>query len=314
MKKQSLKGKTAVITGASSGIGKAIALTLAQEGMNVVVAARREEALNEVVQECKRFGGAAHEVVADVTKFDDLEHLKAEALRTFGNIDVWINNAGIMAVGEFDATPISIHEQVIRTDLLGPIYGTYAILPYFKQKGAGTIINTTSVGAYVPNPFATAYSASKYGLRGFNESLQSELANEKNIHLCEVNPAFINTPGNLHAANFTGKKLSLAPPTYDPFQVAATMRDLIKSPRRSVMVGGSSRAARLFHGIAPSLFGKMLSRAGRTYMRVAEPMPKTTGNAFEPVQEGTGVRGQNMKRPSFLRWYYKRKFQHLSQN
>lgn len=311
MNTSDFRGKTAVIVGASSGIGKAIALTLAKEGMNLALAARREEALQEVASECEVLGGTAVAIKTDVTVFSEVEDLVSKTRSFFGEIDVWVHNAGVMAIGEFTQTPLDSHEQVIKTDLLGPMYGAYAILPYFKEKKKGTIINIVSMGAYVPNPFATAYSAAKFGLRGFSQALRYELSEFGNIHVCEVNPAFIDTPGVVHAANYIGKELHLAPPVYDPFQVAQTVKKLIIKPKRSVMVGGSARAARLFHGLAPSILGKILAKAARAYIASARPKAMGHGNLFSPVYQGTTARGGNMKRPSFLKALYDRKFIHV---
>jgi short-subunit dehydrogenase len=169
------QAKTVVITGASSGIGKAIALTLAKEGMNLVLAARREAILQEVASECEALGGTAIAVKTDVTNKSEVENLRETAISFFGIIDVWINNAGTMAIGELNETPLEAHEQVIRTNLIAPLYGIYSILPYFKERKKGIIINTVSIGAYVPTPFAASYSAGKFGLRGLDEAIRSEV-------------------------------------------------------------------------------------------------------------------------------------------
>lgn len=306
--KKKLRGKTAVITGASSGIGKAIALTLAEKGMNLVLAARREDALQKVVSECESLGAAAMAVKTDVANYTDVENLIGKAKTFFGDIDVWINNAGVMAIGGFTETPVDVHEQVIKTNLLGPLYGAYAILPYFKQRGHGTIINTVSLGAYVPNPFGASYAAGKFGLRGLFEAVRGELGNYPNIHICNVHPSFIDTPGPVHAANYTGKKLKPAPPLYDPFQVAHAVKKLILKPRPSVMVGGQGRVARLIHAIAPNSMEKSLGKIGRAYFKFAKSVPITQGNVFYPVNEGTNARGGNMRRPSILRFFYKMRF------
>lgn len=308
MKIKDLRGKTAVIVGASSGIGKAIALTLAREGMHLVLAARRETVLQQVASECESLGGTAVAVECDVTIPSDLEDLVDKAKLFYDKIDVWINNAGVMCVGEFTETPLDAHEQVILTDLLGPMYSAYAIVPYFKQRGFGTLINTVSIGSFVPNPFATAYSAAKFGLRGFLESLRAELVEYPGIDVCEVHPAFIDTPGIIHAANYSGKDLTLAPPVYDPFQVAATVKKLILNPKRSVMVGGSARVARFFYALAPSLFTKSLAKAALAYFKVAKPKPLSHGNLFSPVYKGVTARGGNMKRVSVLKKIYDQKF------
>lgn len=304
MKKKTLNGKTAVIIGASSGIGKAIALTLAKEGMNLVLAARRESILQEVASECEALGGAAIAVKTDVTNYTDVENLIGKSRTFFGNIDVWINNAGVGSVGEFTETPLSVHEQVIRTNLLGALYGCYAVLPYFKSRRRGTIINTVSLGSYVPSPYASAYSASKFGLRGFTESMRAELSGLPAIHVCDVHPSFTDTPGLIHTANFTGKELRPVPPLYDPFQVADRVLKLIKNPKNSIMVGNSGRLARIVHAVAPNSLENYLALSAKLFFRFQPQAKITQGNVFTPVYEGTEARGGRMKRPSFLKHYF----------
>ena len=169
-----LHGALVVLTGTSSGIGRAAAQAFARQGARLVLAARDAEALAETADECRALGGEVLVVPTDVTHSDEVEAL-ASAAAEFGQgrIDVWINNAGIGAVGAFDETPLDAHEQVVQTDLLGYLRGAHAVLPYFKQQQRGVLINTLSVGSWVAQPFAAAYSASKFGLRGLSQALRA---------------------------------------------------------------------------------------------------------------------------------------------
>ena len=287
-----LSGKNVVITGASSGIGRATALVLAKAGANVVVSARRELELEEVSLQCQDLGVMAYSYKADVTNLDQMNNLFEFALDELGSIDIWINNAGVGAVGEFTATPMSVHEQVIRTNLIGYMHGAYVSLPYFKDRGAGILINNISLGAYVPEPFATAYSASKFGLRGFTEALRSELVNYRGIHVCDVFPAFIDTPGFQHAANFLGKKVKPIPPVYRPEKVAETILALCLNPRDKIIVGHSGRVAKVAHDLSPKFVGNMMARLIRTYLKGDNNKEGATlGNLFKPLRFGTGISG-----------------------
>jgi NADP-dependent 3-hydroxy acid dehydrogenase YdfG len=116
---QGVNGKVVVITGASSGAGRAIAVELAKQGARLILAARREEALLEVVEECNSLGGTAMPVVADTRYTDNMQELARAAYRTGGRIDMWVNNAGVLAAGEFDKLPAQVNEEVIRTNLIG---------------------------------------------------------------------------------------------------------------------------------------------------------------------------------------------------
>ncbi len=301
--KTDLKGKTIVITGASSGIGKAIALTLAKEGVNLILAARREALLQDLASECESLGSNALAVRADVTLYPHVENLLNEAIAFFGGVDIWINNAGVGAVGKFDEVPMEIHENVIKTDLIAYLYGAYVVLPYFKDKGKGMIINMISLGGFIPDPFAVGYSASKFGLRGFSGALRGELVEYPGIHVCDVSPAFIDTPGFSHAANYLGKKLNPIPPVFDPFKVALKVKKIIQRPRNNVMVGYSAVAARLLYGIAPNFVVNTFSKMILNYTKRAEPMKITDGNVKKPVFEGTHAHGGMNKKDQPL-WKY----------
>ncbi len=301
--KRKLEGKTIVITGASSGIGKAIALTLAKEKVNLVLAARREELLQELASECESMGSNAIAVRADVTLYPHVENLVNEAIAFYGGVDVWINNAGVGAVGKFDEVPLEIHENVIKTDLIAYLYGAYAVLPHFKENKKGMIINMISLGGYVPDPFAVGYSASKFGIRGFSGALRGELVKDRGIHVCDVSPAFIDTPEFSHAANFLGKKLKPMPPVFDPFKVARKVKRVIERPKSQSMVGYSAYVARFFHAIAPNYVVNIFSRGVLNYLRRAETVAITEGNIKTPVFEGTHAHG-GMKKINQPLWKY----------
>lgn len=310
--KQTLEGKTIVITGASSGIGKAIALTLAKDKPNLILAARREALLQELASECENLGARALAVRADVTLYPHMENLLNEAIAFFGGVDIWINNAGVGAVGKFDEVPLEIHERVIKTDLIAYLYGAYAVLPHFKEKKKGMIINMVSLGGFVPDPLAVGYSASKFGLRGFSGALRGELVEFPQIHICDISPAFIDTPGLQHAGNFSGKKLKPIPPVFDPFKVAAKVRSVILRPRSRVMVGYSAWGARILHNIAPDFVVRRFSRVILNYLRKAPVEAITEGNLNTPVFNGSGAHGGLLKKDPPL-WKYplmKRYFLH----
>lgn len=166
------KGKVIVITGASSGVGKAMALELARNGNTLVLAARRLSALQEVARECTDLGAAVQVFESDVSNAQEVQQLAKAAFEFGGSLDVWINNAGVLAAGAVEELPAVVAEKVIQTNLLGYIYGAKEAIPYFKQQGHGMLINNISIGGWFPTPYATAYSASKFGLRGFSEALK----------------------------------------------------------------------------------------------------------------------------------------------
>lgn len=291
MKTYRLDNSTIVITGASSGIGKAAAMAFARLGANLVLAARSESILQELASECESLGGNAVAIATDVTERSSVQNLFEKALEFYGDIDVWINNAGVGAIGEFDSTPLEAQEQVIRTNLLGPLYGSYYVVPYFKKRRRGIIINMNSTGAFVGSPFSVSYSASKFGLRGLSESLRYELREIKEVHVCDLYAAFVDTPGVHHAANYLGKEAKPAHPIVDPDAVAQAMIKLIKRPRASIHLGITDRVGRFGHLLLPELTGKILNKFEREYFKRAKNSPKTEGNLFEPDYDSTSSHG-----------------------
>jgi short-subunit dehydrogenase len=286
-----LKNKTIVITGASSGAGRAAAVRFADYGARLVLAARRVEALEELATECRERGATVQVVATDVADAASVKALAAAAQQFGGHIDIWVNNAGVLAAGAFDETPIEVSEQVIRTNLMGYMHGVYAVLPYFKQQKEGILINNISIGAWVPVPFGAAYSASKFGIKGFMDAIAGELRSWKDIHVCNLYPAFLDTPGTQHAANYTGKYLKPAPPVFDPLQVAQAMVDVAIHPKRSKLVGWAALFMRLGGVLVPGLVSNMAGKVIETYLKNAEPSPASSGNVLQPVDYGTSIHG-----------------------
>ncbi|AHC82286.1 MULTISPECIES: SDR family oxidoreductase [Pseudomonas] len=286
-----LRGKVVVITGASSGIGRAAAHAFACKGARLVLAARDEEALFEVLDECTDCGTDAIAITTDVTHNDQVQALAAQAAEFgHGRIDIWINNAGVGAVGNFEETPLEAHEQVIQTDLMGYLRGAFVALPLFKAQGSGILINTLSLGSWVAQPYAAAYSASKFGLRGLTEALRGELTEFPDIHVCDIYPAVMDTPGFRDGGNYTGHALTPPGPVYDPELVAKAMVACAISPRAHTTVGATARLAHLASYLVPGLplLSGWLTRRGINRSPKAET---SSGNLFEPPSGRRSIDG-----------------------
>lgn len=285
-----LSNAVVVITGASSGIGEATAHAFARKGSRLVLAARDLEALEKVAAACRKMGGEAVAVKTDVMDAQAVKAL-AERAMIFGRIDVWVSNVGIGAVGRFQDTPIEAHEQIIRTNLIGHMNDAHAAVPVFLSQGHGIFINMISLGGFAAAPFATAYSASKFGLRGFSEALRAELADQRHIYVCDIYPAFVDTPGLRHGANYIGKEITAPPPVLDARRVAAAIVDVAQHPKPATLVGSVTRVSRLAHLLAPNLAARMLARFMESYFQRAPRAAINGGNLYEPPSVPGGIDG-----------------------
>ncbi|MGE6741249.1 SDR family oxidoreductase [Allorhizobium pseudoryzae] len=285
-----LTGRVVVITGASSGVGEATAYAFARRKARLVLSARNRDALEHVAAACRDLGAEAHVASADVTDIDAVRHVASQAF-ALGGIDVWVSNVGVGAVGSFTETPMSAHEQVVRTNLIGHMNDAHAVLPIFLRQKRGTFINMISLGGFAAAPFAAAYSASKFGLKGFTEALRAELSDQPHIHICDIYPAFLDTPGLRHGANFTGRKVSAPPPVYDARRVAEAIVATAERPRDTVTVGAVTNLLRLSHLAAPNLTASLMAMVMRSYFRRADPVAISNGNLFAPSTDPGGIDG-----------------------
>ncbi|WP_040891487.1 SDR family NAD(P)-dependent oxidoreductase [Zavarzinella formosa] len=279
------QGRIVVITGASSGFGRGTALELAKRGASVVLAARSPEALTELAQECETAGGRAMAVPTDVSDRNAVAALTDKAVARFGRIDVWINGAGVAAVGRFDQVPLEDHEQVIRTDLLGVTYGSHHAMSHFRARGKGTLINIASALGKIPTPLYASYVASKFGVVGLGDALRQELGEEKitDIRVCTVMPMAHETEFFEHAGNYTGKKAVPIPPTYDPKTTIDELVRLVVEPEDEVITGWQGGPFSFLHRLMPKAIEKLM--AGNTnavQMGESMPAPKTSGIIHQP--------------------------------
>jgi short-subunit dehydrogenase len=281
---------TAVITGATSGIGRATALRLARKGYNVVLAARRSHVLEEVAEECRRHGVEALVVAVDVSKQGDVQRLAQMATDRFDHIDVWINNAAVTVLGPFTSLPTKAFRQVIETNFFGVVYGSQVALEQFVARGKGTLINISSMFGAVPSPYESPYIASKFAVRGLSATLRQELmlAGHKDVHVCTVMPAAIDTPIYRNAANITEREVKPPPPIYPVKLVADAIAELTDQPQDEVIVGASGRLMSTLRALLPTAlldraFARFIDLTHFTGKR-AEPTP---GNLFVPSTQSS---------------------------
>ena len=227
------QGKVVTITGAGSGIGLEIARAFAREGARVVLSDVDPKLLERAVEEVSNIQADARGVVADVTRPADLAALLDDARSTFGQVDVHVNNAGVLTTGPFDALSDADVERHIRVNLLGVMYGTRAAVRIMRDQGSGHVVNIASLAGLAGVPGAAAYSASKFGVRGFTLSAAGELR-DTSIHLTTVCPDAVETPMVDRAASEAGSPLIFSGTMLKPEAVAAAVLDVIEKPRPEI--------------------------------------------------------------------------------
>lgn len=288
---QSLRGKTVVITGGTSGVGRAAAEAFALEGCNVVVAARGQDGLDETVALCHDLGVVALGVSTDVSNADEVKNLAEKALQFNGRIDIWVNNAGVMASGKFEDVPVEAMDQLVKTNLLGYLHSAHAVLPIFKKQKDGVLINNVSIGGYMPAPYSTAYSSTKFGIRGMVEGLQGELSDEPNIHIVGLYPGIQKSTGNLHSAKYSGLDFKIPPFSTDPRELAAKMVEAAKNPRKEIITDNYAAVMKVLYGIFPRAIINTASAALRLAMK-KESDTDTNGNIMHASSEPHRIYGE----------------------
>ncbi len=190
---QPLAGKVSIVTGASRGIGKAISILLAQSGSRVVLAARSEPQLKSVRDEISSQNGEALVIPTDLTRDEEMERLVEQTIKEWGSVDVLINNAGLGKVAPVVKAKVSDWDETFQVNLRAPMILSKLVLPQMMERGEGSIINISSVSGKSGQANGSAYSASKFGLMGFTQSLYEEVR-EYGIRVAAICPGFVDTP------------------------------------------------------------------------------------------------------------------------
>jgi short-subunit dehydrogenase len=280
-----LEEATVVVTGASSGIGRAAALRIARRGGSLAICARSPEPLEQVARECAATGAEVLARPLDVGEEDAVEAFARETVSRFGRLDVWVNNAGVIAYGDFLEIPSEVFAKVIQTNLIGQVNGARAALRRFHDQGSGVLINMSSVWGRVSSPQVTPYIVSKNAVRAFSECLRGEIPDGSDIHITTLAPQAVDTPIFDHGANYTGRRLRPIPPVLTAEEIAAGIEACAEKPKREVNYGRSGRLLEALHAFAPSLYRRLAHRAfvrGTLGTAPARPSPGNVLASGEP--------------------------------
>jgi short-subunit dehydrogenase len=288
-----------VITGATSGIGLTTARMAADQGAKLVLAARNNDALDQLAAELRLGGAQVVPVAADVGVAADVARIGAAAIAQLGRIDTWVNNAGISVYGRLEDTPLEDQLRVFQTNYWGVVHGTLEAVKHLRQRGGGAIVNLGSEVSDRAVPLQGTYSASKHAVKAFTDALRMELEREHvPISLTLIKPAAIDTLFPVHAKNLMDKEPALPPPVYAPELVARAILHAASHPVRDQFIGGAAKLVSLGAQAMP----RLMDRYMRTSMFTGQRSPKDSAanrrdalHAADPAQE-LKQRGNSVRR------------------
>ena len=222
-----LKGRIAIVTGGTRGIGRAIAASLVTAGAKVAITARNEKDLADAVSELNRTGNAAG-YACDVRDYEQVKSTVARVVADFGGIDILVNNAGVGIFETVESMSVEDFRTVLETNVFGVFYCCHEVIPLMKKGGGGYVINISSLAGANPHPRMAAYNASKFGLNGFSEALMQEVRHD-NIKVSYIMPGSVNTEfGGDSPSDEKSWQLQ-------PADIAQAVMDLLEYPDRSLV-------------------------------------------------------------------------------
>ncbi len=258
-----MPNQTVAITGAGSGIGLAAAVHYARHGWNVGLIGRGEAALADARHQVEQAGGRGHVAIADVADSAALERAADAVEASLGPIDVWVNNAAIGFYGAFVDVPEQAFRRVVDVNLHGTVNGTRVALARMRPRNRGTIVQILSAISYRGVPLQSAYSTTKYGLRGFTEAVRAELLNDRSaVHITMVHPPSVNTPFYSHAGSVMDKTPRPPPPVYQPEIIGEAVYLAGTVRRREWRVTEETVLFSVANKVAPGLLDRLSAVVG----------------------------------------------------
>jgi short-subunit dehydrogenase len=285
---------TVVVTGASAGVGRAVASAFARHGWNVALIARERRGLEGTAQEVERAGGKALILSADVADAAAIFACADRVIERFATIDVWVNNAMVTMFAPVTGASAEEFRRITEVNYLGCVYGTMAALAHMRARNAGTIVQVGSALAYRAIPLQAAYCGSKFASRGFTEALRCELQHENsNIRVTMVQLPAVNTPQFDWARNKMPGRPQPIPPIHQPEPIAEAIFRASQNAPRETWIGFASVRAILGTMIAPGLLDRLLAKKGYAGQIAAEPPASgQSDNLSAPVASGHRTHGR----------------------
>jgi short-subunit dehydrogenase len=276
-----------VITGASAGVGRATAREFARHGAHIGLLARGREGLEGARRDVESLGGKAVVLPTDVADAEAVEAAARRVEEEFGPIDIWVNDAMSSVFSPFEEITPEEYKRATEVTYLGFVYGTMSALKRMRQRDRGTIVQVGSALSYRVIPLQSAYCGAKFAIRGFTDSVRTELMHEKsNVHITMVQLPAHNTPQFGWSRTKLPNHPQPVPPIYQPEVAAEAVYWAAHHRRREVYVGASSVMVILGNKVAPSLADRYLARTGYGSQQTGDPVdPDRPDNLFEPADE-----------------------------
>ncbi|SEP69435.1 NADP-dependent 3-hydroxy acid dehydrogenase YdfG [Faunimonas pinastri] len=286
--------KVVVITGASAGVGRAVAARFARDGASIGLIARGPERLEAAAEEVRHIGGQALALPLDVADHDQVEAAATRVEEEFGPIDIWINGAMATLLGPLHEMSPEEFRRITEVTYLGNVHGTMAALKRMRVRDRGTIVQIGSALAYRSIPLQSAYCGAKHAIVGYTDSLRSELIHDgSRVRLTVVHLPAVNTPQFEWARNKMPFRQQPVPPIYQPEVAASGIHYAALHPgRREYWIGSSSYQAILGQKVAPGLLDRMMAKKGYSGQMTSEPETPRGDNLFAPVPGDFGARGR----------------------
>ncbi|MCJ2065402.1 SDR family oxidoreductase [Methylobacterium sp. J-088] len=283
-----------VVTGAGAGVGRATVEEFARRGYDVALLSREPERLERAAAALRRHGVRALPIPTDVASAEAVEAAADRVEAELGPIDIWVNVAMATVFAPVSEITPAEAERATQVTYLGQVYGMMSALKRMRPRNRGTIVNVGSALAYRSVPLQALYCGAKFAIRGFTDSLRSEILHDKlDIHLTMVDLPAVNTPQFDWAMNKMGRKAQPVPPIYQPEVPARAIVFAATHRRRQVWVGYPTVQAILANRIAPGLIDRYLAKAGYSGQLTDKRLPRDApSNLFEPVPGDYGAHGR----------------------